>query len=105
MRTLGRCAVIGFSTALLLGGCAASVTPVPTNVDVPGMPNPEQALRESIEQVDAQMASLGRMAPSRDALVPVVPAELQRVVSFTWDGSLDEGVARLAGSIGYTTVF
>ena len=102
MMPLGRCAVIGVSTALLLGGCAASVTPVPTNVDVPGMPNPEQALRQSIEQVDAQMASLGRIAPSRATLAPVVPAELHRVVSFTWAGSLDKGVAKLAQSIGYT---
>jgi defect in organelle trafficking protein DotD len=32
----------------------------------------------------------------------VIPAELQRVVSFKWTGPLDQGVAKLAASIGYT---
>jgi len=33
---------------------------------------------------------------------PVVPADLQRLVSFEWSGPLDQGVAKLAASIGYT---
>ena len=91
--------------ALLLAGCAR-VYPVPTAVAVPGKPNPEEALRQSMGNVAAEMAELGRLSPVGIASVeraePVVPADLQRIVSFRWDGPLDQGVAKLAQSIGYT---
>ena len=32
----------------------------------------------------------------------VMPADLQRVVSFEWNGPLDQAVAKLSASIGYT---
>ena len=31
-----------------------------------------------------------------------MPEDLQRIVSFTWNGPLDQAVAKLAQSIGYT---
>ena len=97
----------------LLGGCARTPIPVPTTVATPGMPNPEQALRQSMQHVDAEMAELGEMNPhplaassgGSDAAGPtdpVMPASLQRIVSFAWSGPLDKGVAKLAASIGYT---
>jgi defect-in-organelle-trafficking protein DotD len=96
----------------LLDGCANTI-PVPTTVAAPGMPNPERALRQSMQHVDAEMAELGRLTPPVAAASPstqgaasladpVMPADLQRVVSFDWNGPLDQGVARLAASIGYT---
>lgn len=87
---------------LLLAGCAHTI-PVPTTVTAAGMPNPEAALRESMQHVDAEMAQLGQMtAPVATPATPLVPADLQRIVSFDWSGPLDEGVAKLAASIGYT---
>ncbi len=88
---------------ILVSGCA-SVTPVPTTVATPGMPNPEEALRQSMQHVDAEMAQLGQMSPAtvQVAQQNVVPEDLQRTVTFTWNGPLDAGLAKLAASIGYT---
>lgn len=90
-------------TVLVLAGCAA-VPSVPADVDAPGMPNAELALRDSVRQVNAEMASLGTMVPTlRIAQAdPVVPAELQKIVSFEWHGPLDGAVRKLADSVGYT---
>jgi defect in organelle trafficking protein DotD len=86
----------------LLAGCA-TVQPVPITVATPGMPNPEVALRQSMQHVDAEMAELGQLPPAVAApSTPVIPEDLQRIVSFKWDGPLDQAVARLALSIGYT---
>jgi defect-in-organelle-trafficking protein DotD len=93
--------------AAVLAGCA-TVTPVPTTVVTAGMPNPEVALRQSMQHVDAEMAELGTMRGDlaqtgmSQSASPTMPEDLQRVVSFIWSGSLDEGVAKLAQSIGYT---
>ena len=88
--------------AVLLAGCAA-VHPVPTTVVTPGMPNPEEALRQSMQHVDAEMAELGRLSPSvARPDTPVIPEDLQRIVSFQWSGPLDQAVAKLAQSVGYT---
>ena len=93
--------VLAAAAALLLCGCA-NVIPVPTTVDATGMPNAELALQQSIQHVDAEMAQLGQMSPSMSqAVQPVVPDDLQRTVSFEWNGPLDAGVAKLAASIGY----
>ena len=89
--------------ALALAGCATPTIPVPTTVVTSGMPNPETALRDSINHVDAEMAELGQLGPTVEtASVPVIPEDLQRIVSFQWSGPLDNGVAKLAASIGYT---
>lgn len=86
----------------LLAGCASTI-PVPTTVVTPGMPNPELALQRSMQHVDAEMAELGQLSPSAERFSqPVLPAPLQRIVSFAWKGPLDNGVAKLAASIGYT---
>jgi len=86
----------------LLAGCA-TVVPVPTTVEMPGMPNPEAALQQSIHHVDAEMAELGEMSPTMTRVAePIVPEDLRRTVSFSWNGPLDAGVAKLAASIGYT---
>jgi defect-in-organelle-trafficking protein DotD len=93
---------VALVAGLFLSGCA-TVTPVPTTVEMPGMPNPELALQQSIHHVDAEMAELGQLAPSRTQVdQPVLPEDLRRTVSFTWSGPLDAGVAKLAASIGYT---
>ena len=90
------------AAALLAAGCAG-VTPVPTTIPVPGMPNPEEALRQSMQHVDAEMAELGRLSPAVARVVqPVMPEDLQRIISFEWSGPLDEAVAKLAASVGYT---
>jgi defect in organelle trafficking protein DotD len=96
-----RLLVAAFLAGLALAGCA--VIPVPTTVETPGMPNPEQALRNSMQHVGAEMAQLGSLSPgARRSAGPVAPEDLQRIVSFSWNGALDEGVAKLAQSIGYT---
>ena len=95
--------VAPLAAALALAGCAAPTIPVPTTVVTPGMPNPEDALRQSIRHVDAEMAELGGLGPRVETpSTPVVPEDLQRIVSFDWSGPLDQGVAKLAASIGYT---
>jgi defect-in-organelle-trafficking protein DotD len=87
-----------------LAGCA--VPNVPTDVDTTGMANPELALRRAIDQVNADMAQIGGMhSSSRYALeesTTVVPDELKKPVQFVWNGPLDDGVRKLASSIGYT---
>lgn len=88
----------------LLAGCGQTI-PVPTAVVTGGMPNPEVALQQSLQRVDAEMAELGTMhAPIATAATagPVIPEDLQRVVNFSFSGPLDRGVAKLALSIGYT---
>ncbi len=91
--------------AALLAGCAQTI-PVPTTVVTAGMPNPEVALQQSMQHVDAEMAELGTMrAPAFQtaaAAAQPLPDDLQRIVNFTWSGGLDRGVAKLAQSIGYT---
>jgi len=94
-------AVVGTA---LLAGCAAPVQPVPTTVAAPGMPNPERALQQSMNDVNAEMAELGQLTPASTspAAQPVLPAPLRRIVSFSYSGPLDKGVAKLAQSVGYT---
>lgn len=89
---------------LALAACAAPVRPVPTIVATPGMPNPEIALQTTMQDVHNEMAELNGMVapPPPVPATPVVPADLNRVVSFSWNGSLDQAVAKLALSIGYT---
>jgi defect-in-organelle-trafficking protein DotD len=100
MTRLGLAASV--AAGALLSGCA-SVTPVPTTVEMAGMPNPEAALQQSISHVDAEMAELGQLTSSATRVdQPPVPEDLRRTVTFTWNGPLDEGVAKLAASIGYT---
>ena len=75
----------------LLAGCA-TVQPVPTTVVTPGMPNPEVALRQSMQHVDAEMAELGQLTPTAAApSTPVMPEDLQRIVSFKWNGPARSG--------------
>ena len=94
-------ALMAFS---LLAGCAASVHPVPTTVVTPGMPNPEEALLSGMQRVNAEMAELGQLTPTpvTASAGQVIPEDLQRVVSFSWNGPLDQAVAKVALSIGYT---
>ena len=85
-----------------LAACAAPVQPVPTVVTTPGMPNPEIALQTTMRDVNSEMAELNRIVPMPPPATPVVPADLNRVVAFSWNGPLDKAVAKLALSIGYT---
>ena len=102
MRAIRRSVCATLFGVVLLAGCA-TVHPVPTTVVTPGMPNPEEALRQSIQHIDAEMAELGQLSPlvARPD-TPVVPEDLQRIVSFQWSGPLDQAVAKLAQSVGYT---
>ena len=47
---------------------------------------------------------LGQLTPASTspAAQPVLPAPLRRIVSFSYSGPLDKGVAELAQSVGYT---
>ena len=89
--------------ALLIAGCTEFPN-VGTDVATTGMPNTEIALRDSMRLVDAEMGKLGGLAPApapSAAASPVLPGELQKVVTFTWAGSLEDGVRQLAGNVGY----
>ena len=87
-----------------LAGCAA--TPIATNLDMPGMPNAEIALQKSMDDVGHEMERIGKMELEAAASVQpvVVPAELERQVSFQWNGSLDDAVRTLAKTVGYAAV-
>ncbi|APT60124.1 hypothetical protein RGI145_22475 (plasmid) [Roseomonas gilardii] len=87
-----------------LAGCA---TRGPTaEIATPGMPNPEIALRQSMEQVSRQLSQLGGVSQSDLAARrgQVVPEELQRPIAFTWSGPLADGVRKLADAVGYRVV-
>jgi len=90
-----------FGLLALLVGCAAPT--VAPDVDAAGMPNVEAALQRSLDRVDRTMGQLGQYG-STGPLRPVAPAELQRLVSLTWNGPLDQGVKSLADRIGYRFV-
>ncbi len=74
---------------MAVGGCAYEV---PTTVEMPGMPNPELAMRESMAHVEKEMGELGHSASLSNQGPVVVPAELDKVVEFEWSGSLDGAV-------------
>ena len=99
---LTRIRLASLASLALLAGCAATPN-AGTDVETTGMPNAELALRRAIDQVNSQMAQLGRLQPGATdfATNPVMPNELQRIVAFTWSGPLDAGVQKLAASIGY----
>jgi defect in organelle trafficking protein DotD len=93
--------ICGLALAALPGGCA-SLTPVPTHVPTTGMANPELALQNSLVKVRSAMLELnGMYVTPGPAQPPIVPAELNRPINFTWHGPLDEGVRRLADRVGY----
>jgi len=99
--------VVVIMIPVTLAACAAPVQPVPTTVATPGMANPEIALQTTMRNVNSEMAELNGIMPSAPTAqpapaTPVVPADLNRVVAFSWNGSLDKAVATLAQSIGYT---
>ena len=94
--------VVILAVPVALAACAAPVQPVPTVVSTPGMPNPEIALQTTMRDVNSEMAELNGIVPPPPPATPVEPADLDRVVSFSWNGPLDQAVAKLALSIGYT---
>jgi hypothetical protein len=87
---------------LALAGCA-TITGQPS-VDTPGMSNPEAALQRSMARVDSAMTALGGMRVASHAGGGVVPSELQKPVSLTWSGPLDEAAKALAEQVGYRFV-
>ena len=93
---------LGFLVGLAgLGGCAQEVPPV---VAMPGMPNPEIAMRESMAHVEKEMGELGRAGPAVKGGPVIVPGELDKVVAFDWNGPLVGAVKKLAGEVGYTVL-
>jgi defect in organelle trafficking protein DotD len=91
----------GFALIALFTGCTG-LTHVPPDVAATGMPNTELALRKSMSDVDAAMAELNGMSPpAAPARQSITTAELNRPVSFAWNGPLDAGVKTLADQIGY----
>ena len=97
-------ASLALLAAASLAGCA-STPEIGTDVAMAGMPNAELALRDSMRAVDAEMGKLGTLrlasATGPAGTGPVVPGELQKVVTFTWSGTLEDGVRKLAGDVGY----
>jgi defect in organelle trafficking protein DotD len=98
---------LALATGLTVATVAACAAPnLPTDVETTGIPNPELALLRAIDRVDADMAQIGGMrspSPYPPAQsTTVVPDELKKPVQFVWNGPLDDGVRKLAGSIGYT---
>ena len=103
-----RSAGLGVLLAVLAAGSVSACNGVPnvgTDVAMSGMPNTEIALRDSMRSVDAEMGKLGGLTLASAAgpagAGPVVPAELQKVVTFVWTGTLEDGVRKLAGNVGY----
>lgn len=94
----------GLLSLTVLAGCAG-IGPT-TGVVAPGMPNPEVALRRSMDQVGQQLAQLGNLDAATIARQggPVVPEELRRPIAFAWNGSLTSAVKRLAEAVGYRVV-
>jgi defect in organelle trafficking protein DotD len=96
----------GLAVLACLTGCA---TPkVPTDVESTGMPNAELALERAIDKVNGDMAQIGAMRLDRAApaaagpmTTAAIPDELRKPVDFIWAGPLDDGVRKLAASIGY----
>ena len=86
---------------LAVAGCAHEV---PTTVEMPGMPNPEIALRDSMVHVEKEMGEIGRACPKAACGPVIVPGELDRVVAFEWNGPLDGAVKKLADEVGYTVL-
>jgi defect-in-organelle-trafficking protein DotD len=97
---------IWISGTLCLAGCISPK--VQADIETTGMPNAELALQRTITQVNADMAQIGAMGPERFSMATrtrmVIPDELRKPVDFIWTGSLDEGVRKLADSIGYQTI-
>ena len=97
-----RSAKTGLFAFAILALAACSTPNVGTEVATTGMVNPEIALRESIRLVDAEMTSLGTLGGGASRFSdPVVPGELQKTVTFTYAGPLEDGVRRLADEVGY----
>jgi defect in organelle trafficking protein DotD len=66
--------------------------------------DPELAMRESMAHVEKEMGELGRARPGLREGPVVVPGELDKVVIFKWNGSLDGAVKKLAAEVGYTVL-
>ena len=100
-RWRNRVAAAAFLFAAPLAGCAS--VEVPTTVAATGMPNAEFALQKSMQEVDIEMGRMGRLQPRKaaGAFPTVVPAELDRVVAFEWNGPLDGAIESLGKTIGY----
>jgi len=98
--------IVGFAALAMLAGCA-QVSRIPPDVDATGMPNADLALDRSMARVDAAMRTLGGTGASYNPPSPslaVLPAELQRPVTFAWSGPIDAGAKALADRIGYRLV-
>jgi len=80
----------------VLGGCAR-VGPERPDVDAEGIANPEVALTRTMERVGKAMADLRADRGTRT----VLPAELQRPITWRWTGRLDEAAKALAERVGY----
>lgn len=86
--------------AAALAGCAEEK--IAPTASTTGMPNPEVALRQSLDQVNADVGRLGTMGvPAVAQTGPVLPAELQREIALQWSGPLDAGVRKVANAVGY----
>jgi DotD protein len=86
-----------------LAGCSG--TPVAPTVETPGMPNAEVALQRSLDETSTELTRIGAMqsAAAVASKPTVVPGELDRVVTMSWNGGLDGAVRKLADTIGYRT--
>jgi defect-in-organelle-trafficking protein DotD len=103
MATVSRM-ICGLAAAAFLAGCA-NVTPVPTDVATTGMANSELALQNSMTSVQLAMAELTGMGEAPTVVKPpIVPDPLNKPINFSWNGPVDQGVKKLADSIGYSMI-
>jgi defect-in-organelle-trafficking protein DotD len=87
----------------ILAGCAGPLPATYPDVATPGMPNVQLALNSAIQttiQAQDQLDQIA-VAPAAVGLPQVLPAELEKPVTWSYTGKLEPAVQALANSVGY----
>ena len=89
---------------LLLANLPSTQEPVaaPLSLAPPPQPPPSSVANAALAPASAPIP----LHPAPGGSLPVVPAELEKQLAFTWNGPLDDAVKKLGSAIGYeVTVF